>query len=266
MAGCEKTGDGLIESKGIPPVLKEVALSPSSINTDSIGTGTAQSPQDNVQIKTTVTATVQHADNPGGVTVTATARRDLGSGTLSSVQLNDDGQSPDALRGDGIYSGTISFEIKRVEVGLYSIETVAESEQGYRSAARIVPLRVIRTNEPPVISNLQAPDTVTLANQDQSLQLRIRATDPNGPEDIQRVIFNSFRPNNQPSSGNPFQMFDDGDVSGVSGDQTRGDGIYSLRISLPASTQTGTYRFEFRAFDRLNEGSNTIVHLITVRQ
>lgn len=262
IAGCEKSSDVILDSTGPAPVLSTVSLSPSSINTDSIGLGTAQSPQDNVQLSTTVTATVGRATP---LTVTATVRRDLGSSPLATTRLADDGQAPDAQRDDGIFTGKLSFEIKRVEIGTYAVETFAESENGYKSAGQILPLRVIRSNLPPAISDLQAPDTVTLANQDQALQLRIKATDPNGLEDIQRVIFNSFRPGGQPSSGNPFQMLDDGEQSGISGDQVKGDGIYSLRISLPASTQTGTYRFEFRAFDRLNEGSNTIVHNLTVR-
>ena len=262
IAGCEKSNDVLLDSTGPAPVLSTVSLSPSSINTDSIGLGTAQSPQDNVQLNSTVTATVGRA---APLTVTATVRRDLGSGPLATARLADDGQAPDAQRDDGIFTGKLSFEIKRVEIGTYAVETVAESENGYKSAGQILALRVIRSNLPPAISDVQAPDTVTLANQDQALQLRVKATDPNGLEDIQRVIFNSFRPGGQPSSGNPFQMFDDGEQSGISGDQVKGDGIYSLRISLPASTQIGTYRFEFRAFDRLNEGSNTIVHNITVR-
>ncbi|MEX1274964.1 MAG: hypothetical protein WEE20_03480 [Bacteroidota bacterium] len=265
IGGCEKSRDALLDSTGTPPVLRGVALSPSIINTDSIGIGTAQSPQDNVQLSTTVTATVEQAGAPSPITVITTVRRDLGSGLLSTTQLSDDGQAPDTQRDDGIYSGKLSFGIKRVEIGTYAVETVAETKNGYRSASQIVQLRVIRSNLPPAISDVQAPDTVTLGNQNQALQLRVKATDPNGLEDIQRVIFNSFRPDGQPSSGNPFQMFDDGEQTGISGDQVKGDGIYSLRISLPASTQTGTYRFEFRAFDRLNEGSNTIVHSITVR-
>lgn len=265
IAGCEKSNDALLDSTGPAPVLSTVALSPSSINTDSIGIGTAQSPQDNIQLSTTVTASVEGAGILQPLAVTTTVRRDLGSGPLATARLSDDGQAPDTQRNDGIYSGKLSFEIKRVEIGTYAVETVAESENGYKSAGQILPLRVTRSNLPPAISDVQAPDTVTLGNQDQALQLRIKATDPNGLEDIQRVIFNSFRPGGQPSSGNPFSMFDDGEQSGISGDQVKGDGIYSLRISLPASTTTGTYRFEFRAFDRLNEGSNTIVHNITVR-
>jgi hypothetical protein len=56
-------------------------------------------------------------------------------------------------------------------------------------------------------------------------------------------------------------MFDDG-VSG--GDTVANDGIYSLRVSLPPTTVTGTYRFEFQAVDRSAASSNIIVHRLTV--
>lgn len=135
--------------------------------------------------------------------------------------------------------------------------------KGFASNTVMVPVQIIRTNQPPLLSDLQAPDTVRLASQDQLLELRVRASDPNGLDDIQRVVFNSFRPDGSASTGNPFQMFDDGDSN--HGDARRGDGIFSLKIILPASTQTGTYRFEFQAFDKSNEGSNVIIHRITVK-
>jgi hypothetical protein len=59
-------------------------------------------------------------------------------------------------------------------------------------------------------------------------------------------------------------MYDDGAAS--HGDLAAGDGTYSLIITLPSTTQTGTYRFEFQAFDRSNEGSAKVIHQVTVKQ
>jgi hypothetical protein len=179
--------------------------------------------------------------------------------------LRDDGASPDLQANDGEFSGRLEFIIKRVEVGTYWIEAFGETVQGHRTKTLYEPFRVVRSNQPPVLSDLQAPDTVSLSNQDQLIQLRVRASDPNGLQDIARVFFNSYRPNGAPSSGNPFEMFDDGNRNGPSGDETRGDGIYSLRILLPASTQRGTYRFEFQAYDRAGAASNLLIHRMTVR-
>jgi len=97
------------------------------------------------------------------------------------------------------------------------------------------------------------------------VKLSIKATDPDGQSDIQKVFFNSYRPDGSPSTGNPFQMFDDGNFNGQSGDSEAGDGIYSLTVQLPTTTQRGTYRFVFQATDRSGAQSNEVSHLLRVQ-
>jgi hypothetical protein len=59
-------------------------------------------------------------------------------------------------------------------------------------------------------------------------------------------------------------MYDDGNLSGISGDDIAGDGIYSIIIQLPPNTQKGKYRFEFQAIDKSNASSNILTHYIYV--
>ncbi|MCW8804269.1 MAG: hypothetical protein OQK57_07725 [Ignavibacteriaceae bacterium] len=118
-----------------------------------------------------------------------------------------------------------------------------------------------QTNIAPVISNLVAPDTVTLGTDTTFIFVSVDASDNNGLNDIERVFFNSFLPNGNPSSGNPFIMYDDG----TNGDITANDGTYSLVIILPPSGVTlGTYRWEFQAEDRGNKVSIPIIHYAVV--
>ena len=263
--GCERSENSVLESVGAAPNLSEVSISPSTINTDSITVGATRKPDDILPVKVAVFGRVSHQlGSPNISAVRFTVNREAGSSSLAIGELFDNGADPDRLKGDGIYSGRASFQIKRVEIGTYHIEVTAEDFKGYTSNTAILPLQIIRTNQPPVLSDLQAPDTIKLASQDQLLVLQVKASDPNGLEDVQRVVFNSFNPAGIPSASNPFQMFDDGDAN--HGDATRGDGVYSLRIVLPSTTPTGTYRFEFQAFDKSNEVSNVIIHRITVRQ
>jgi len=42
------------------------------------------------------------------------------------------------------------------------------------------------------------------------LLLSVRANDPDGFNDVTRVIFNSYKPDGSASGGNPFTMYDDG--------------------------------------------------------
>lgn len=262
-AGCEKTSDAIIDSIGNAPRLTNVFISPAAINTDTMLVGPVKNPTDVLQIQFNCFASefLSPGEKKNIESAHARITKDIGSSTIAAANLEDNGIAPDQLKGDLIYSGKISIQIKRSEVGTYKVEIFALDKAGIQSNGFIVPLVIFRSNKPPVLSNLQAPDSITLGNQDQTILLQLKATDPDGQSDIQKVIFNSFRPNGQASSGNPFLMYDDGS----NGDITQGDGIYSLRISLPATTTTGVYRFEFQAFDKSNESSTTLVHRLTVK-
>jgi hypothetical protein len=118
-----------------------------------------------------------------------------------------------------------------------------------------------QTNIAPVISNLVAPDTVALGIDTVHIFISVDASDSNGLNDIKNVFFNSFLPNGNPSSGNPFMMYDDG----TNGDVTANDGTYSLIVALPPSgVLLGTYRWEFQAKDYGNKISNIIIHYVEV--
>ncbi len=119
-------------------------------------------------------------------------------------------------------------------------------------------------NVPPVISNLQAPDTLTVSTDTIKITLSVQVSDADGLSNIQSVFFNAFLPSGAPSGGNPFGMFDDGNLL-LNGDITAGDGIYSRIIILPPGTTSGSYKFDFQALDKAGEYSNTITHFIVVK-
>jgi hypothetical protein len=260
--GCEKKESSIVDLTGTPPLLSQISLTPSLINSDTINVGSNRQPDDLLTISTTIVArALSNSLLPISVAYSVSSSDSLR--IVSQGALLDDGQSPDQLKGDGLYTAKASFQIRRVQVGKYTVEVNAQSSDGYRSNAIIMPLAVIRGNHPPTIANVIAPDTIKLGNQSQVLLLSLRATDPDGLSDVAKVIFNSFKPDSSASGGNPWVMYDDGLVA--HGDEQAGDGIFSLLISLPASTQVGTYRFEFQAFDRSNEPSNVITVRITLK-
>jgi hypothetical protein len=262
--GCEKKNGSIVDSVGLPPVLLQTEISPSSINSDSINVGGNRNPDDLLSLSATVTARVTASpDNPVSF-VRFSLISPSTNHTVSEGELLDNGAGVDRKMGDSLFTSKATFQIKRVEIGIFRVEINAEAQNGFRSNTNVIPFTIFRGNRPPVLSGLDAPDTLKLANEDQILTLRIKATDPDGQSDIARVIFNSYLPNDSPSSGNPFPMYDDGAAS--DGDLAAGDGTYSLIITLRSTTQTGTYRFEFQAFDRSNEGSTILVHRVTVKQ
>ncbi len=262
--GCEKKTGSVVDSVGHPPVLVQATVYPSSINSDTVNVGGTRNPNDILSLSATITARVSaSSENPVSY-VRFALKNPLLNQTISDGELIDNGADVDRTKGDSLFTGKAIFQIKRVEIGAFRVEINAEAQNGFQSNTVVVPLTVYRGNRPPALSALDAPDTLKLANQAQLLTLRIMATDPDGLSDIARVIFNSYRPDNSASSGNPFQMYDDGASS--HGDLAAGDGLYSLIITLPSTTQTGTYRFEFQAFDRSDEASTMVIHRITVKR
>jgi hypothetical protein len=263
VGGCEKRTNDVLDSAGAAPFLSQVSLSPSRINSDSIISGPNRQPDDLLEISTLIVARVQ-ANTQTPFSVSYSIRSTDSLVVMSKGELRDDGLAFDAMKGDGLFSGKPTFQIRRVQFGTYEVRVTAESEDGYRSNEVITPLVVFRGNRPPLISDLAAPDTVKLGNLSQTLSLAVRANDPDGLNDVAKVVFSSYRPDGTASGGNPFLMYDDG--LPVHGDERAGDGVFSLLVSLPSSTQLGTYRFEFQAFDRSNEPSNVIILKLTVRQ
>ncbi len=120
-------------------------------------------------------------------------------------------------------------------------------------------------NVPPIIRNLQAPDTLTLHQSDTlKIIISVEVYDPDGKDDIKNVYFNSYLPDGSPSRSNPIYLYDDGNLQ-MNGDYLANDGIYSRIIILPPTTPKGKYRFDFQAIDKKNETSNIISHNIVVK-
>jgi len=180
--------------------------------------------------------------------------------------LFDDGKSVhgDLTRGDNTFSNKYPFS-QSFPNGKYSINYYVVDKNGTSLvASQNFRYNNNQTDFPPVVSDLVAPDTVSLGSDTTKIFLSIKTSDPNGANDISLVYFNSFLPNGNPSSNNPFDMRDDGDP--YYGDAVAGDSIYSKIIGLPPTGVTkGTYRFEFQARDREGIIGNKIIHNIVIK-
>ena len=181
------------------------------------------------------------------------------------VILYDDGNSSDygdTISGDFVFSNKFPMS-HSYQKGKYQVQFFVTDNSGQTN---MVALHFFwfdngQPNVAPVISNIVAPDTVTLGTSTTPLFLSVQVHDDNGLSDVKSVYFNSYLPNGNASSGNPFKMYDDGS----NGDKVAGDGIYSLTIGLPPNVTTGTYRFEFQAVDLGGLVSNKIVHNVVVK-
>ena len=191
---------------------------------------------------------------------------------MDRVNMNDDGNTSgngDVKRNDGIYTG--KFFISRTKPnGQYQIEFYVEDNvnQSPDNVAKVGSAVFNydngQNNLPPIISNLVLSASV---NRGDTFVFTVKADDPNGAADISQVYFRLYRPdgtlvvNSQGISN--FPMFDDGNTSS-DGDQTAGDGIYSVTLNFPADQPVGIWKFEFQAKDRNGTLSNLITQNMTV--
>lgn len=164
---------------------------------------------------------------------------------------------------DDLYEN--QFILKRENpIGNYTVRFYAE---GYEGGIKQVALGTFyfkngQDNLPPVITNTVIdPDTVVVT-QPTVIFTSVEAFDPNGLNDILEVYFIVYRPDGTSNNSKVF-LYDDG--TSEHGDVTAGDGIFSRLIQVDQSNQKGTYRFEFRAKDRIGDLSNILNHFVLIQ-
>jgi hypothetical protein len=149
-------------------------------------------------------------------------------------------------------------------IGNYTVRFYAE---GFEGNIKQVALGTFyfkngQDNLPPVITNtFIEPDTV-IVNDTTVIFTSVEASDPNGLNDILEAYFIVYRPDGTSNNSKVF-LYDDG--TSEHGDVTANDGIFSRLIQVDQNNQKGTYRFEFRAKDRIGELSNIINHFVLIQ-
>jgi hypothetical protein len=263
-AACERSVDTPADTDLNRPYLHDLQIYPGSFNTDTILVSGGTNPQD---ILTLSLNCIVIADKDAG-SPTPTVRYTVGLPADERVYaegfLKDDGLTPDLGAGDGIFTGKVTFSIERVDIGRFEVAIDGYYDPAYPSNTVRHSFDVSRSSRPPVISELNAPDTVILPGPGQVslLLISLGASDPDGPGDIKEVFFRNL---DSPSdTSRKFFLLDDGHVTGVSGDSVANDGTFSIIVQLPYGTPAATYRFLFEATDRSGIASNTILHPLTV--
>ena len=260
LASCSERDDSPIDFTGLPPFLSEATISPDTVNVDTILT---VDPDGNVSVQLFGTARVE---DPNGFQDIARVEYAVMKPGESQVSFRGElaiaQPVPPMPRVDGDFNGPVVFTIEESEIGRYTIEFFATDQSGLTSNALQRTLTVVRQqNSPPVISNLQAPDTVQLPQTGSVVfDMSVDASDPDGLNDVAEVFFQSLASSD---STFKFQLKDDGNTQ-VSGDITSGDGTYSIRIQLDSTDKTGPFPFRFEAIDKSGAASNTILHTLIV--
>ena len=253
--GCTKQTGGVIDPAGTPPFIGAARVYPDTIKMTSL-------PQSAGILTVTIRAQATLVRQVGSADIAGVDVGVIASGSTSpflTVALHDDGSSPDSLAGDGVYSTLLQFTIPKSASGVYILRFMASDIDGFVSNSVEAPLFMLRNNQPPVVSTLQAPDSAMVPQGGQTLiSLYIRATDPDGQADITSVFFRSL------DSSDPTQKFimnNDGTAPG----SVPGDSTYALIVKVvDGPTVRKTYRFAFQAVDTFGDTSATILHSIKI--
>ncbi|MBN1542462.1 hypothetical protein JW992_09975 [candidate division KSB1 bacterium] len=192
--------------------------------------------------------------------------------------LIDRGEQGDVVAGDGLFSLAIDRSAGAALKGLYELEIAAEDLSGARSEAKYAQVTI--ENEPPVIANIVAPDSLLRPEPgvfDVHL-VSVCVDDPQTLADISRVRLEWVKPDGSYASGGRyFDLFDNGlpyDLGrwdqGYRGDETAGDGVFSTVVIFGARAQDeqpllGNYTLTFQAEDKVGQLSNALVKTITLK-
>lgn len=252
--GCEKYATEPVDTIPSRIILKGVHVEPTTFNLFEIGTDSLQSPDDVIPLECIVTVQYSGVSSFSSLSAYYSVYRNQQSTPLQTGELKNDGVAPDTSAADTVFSARVQFSVERQDAGTYYLEVGGTSDGSGANISHLTTLNLVDKNYAPEIISIDSPDTVTLTPVIQLIPLTARVNDRNGLGDIQKVQFNTFSPSGNPSSGNPFVM------------TNSGDGNYTLTIQLPPQTPTGTYRFEFQAFDRKGLTSPVFIRPMTVRQ
>lgn len=245
---CEKKSDTIIDPTLIAPTISNPSKSKDTVYT----------PSDAAVVNFITSVRVQQGGDDAIQSVVCSLL-DPGGNLIQNFTMNDNGSGGDTTGNNGTYTVTVNYAATScLTVGNYSLQYLATAQSGLTSNLLVVTQPIYYSNNvAPVVSFVNAPDTLIRPISGQTpLVLTVKGSDPNGQCDVKMVFFNSILPSGAPSGGNPFTMFDDGDLI-AHGDSIAGDGRYSLIIAIPPTAQLGTYQFNYQASD--NRGLSSAI-------
>lgn len=191
---------------------------------------------------------------------------------VTGVKMADNGNelNGDETEGDGIFSGK-TFLGKEIKSGKYQVDFYLsdkinpQPDNIHKIGINYFEVEGGKENYPPQIISLAIPDTVL---KNQKFTFSVEVEDSNGLQDIREVYYELFNPSGEQivnSKGiSQFPLFDDGDVD-ANGDETAGDGVYTVFLTIPSGQPTGLWEFKFTAVDKSDAKSNQLSKEVFVK-
>ncbi len=248
MAGCD-SAPGTEDVFQQPPVVSNLVVTPDVV---------AATPGVESQVEVLVSFSATDAnDDLEQVFVTVQASASGGAPLGQEILPATSGQQ----------QATVLVTLPAGTAGSFPVVVTASDARGAIGNKLVGRLDVTGSNAPPEIVAIDMPDAVQRPAAGQppvSIPIVATVSDPDGLANIARVevIVNG---------GVTLLLCDDGDRGtcnagfGSSGDETRGDGRFTLTIALAAENAAGPNSFEFKAVDRTGLESVSITRILEVQ-
>jgi len=252
--GCDAL-PGAPSLEGRPPVVSDLSFTPDSVDFNALPAEQIRADTALIPLSLAVTA----RDPDGRIARVAfvvraplNTTKPVATGTLEAA-------------GADRYAGETTLRLHRAQVGPYTVLVYAVDDEERLSNQVRGTLWFWATGGPPVIEEVQVPDTLRRPAPGEPpiiFQVVARVSDPDGLENILRV---ELRVNN----GAPILLCDDGGkgvCGGIpnSGDAVAGDGLFTMTLLLASDNVPGTYTFVFQAIDRTGLTSEEVRRHVVV--
>jgi hypothetical protein len=255
LAACD-TAPGPTPLAERPPVLSELAYTPQVVVLEQVPD---QVEGDLVRIPISINVRADDEDGDLDAVRYVVQSPLAGSAPLAAGELGPSGPLQ--------YGGNITVEIPTAEVGRYTLMVYAEDRAGQLSNQVRGTLRFEATGKPPVIEDVEMPETVQRPAEGEppvAFQIIATVSDPDGLNNIQRVELRNVL------GGPALELCDtgpDAPCGGIasSGDAVAGDGRFTLTVQVESANAPGENTFAFQAFDRSNLESEVVLKSITVQ-
>lgn len=250
-AGCD-TAPGVDDIAARPPVVRDLAFSPSVVDVES-----AEREGESAVVSMSISAQASDADN------------DLASvgfviqAPIAQAAPVFEGQLEPA--GGGRFAAEARVAFPAALTGPYVLIVYAVDERGILGNELRGTIELTASSNPPVIEEIEMPDRVQRPAAGQApvpIQLIARVSDPDGLGNVARVEV-------QFDGQTTLRLCDDGAQGACnpgfgSGDAVAGDGRFTLTIQIDSNNSPGDRTLVFRATDRSGLTSEPVTRVLTI--
>ncbi len=258
-SGCRNEPSGTIQPDFRAPYLLSLQVAHTQLDLDtSAAPAVVRNTDGSYTVTDSVFATV--VDPTDGANIRSCTYRLSAPGSSSTLQTAD--LSLTDVAGNVVHAaGTVSFTIRRGDIGRYTVQVTATGAANASSNAQLASIVISRRDARPQISNLLAPDTLHRPSTGfQLVRIALTANDSDGLADIEKVFFKSIN-SQAPDFEQP--LFDDGALA-LDGDSVANDGRYARLLTLDSTATLGTKEFRFWARDKSGVLSDSLIHFIVI--